>query len=177
MVIVVGLGNIGLPYKNTFHNVGFFVADKLAEKIGTSFKKDKYKALLAEGRFNGESVVIAKPTTLMNNSGECVAMLKKKFKDARIIVVVDDIDLKKGVIRYREKGSSGTHNGLRSIVCYIGEEFERVRVGIDRDPSKDLADYVLSNLTKEDHELIDPAVEKAVDMILEKIGWIYYKKN
>ena len=169
MVIIVGLGNIGTPYENTFHNVGFMVADKLAQKLNISFSKEKYKSLLAEGIYNGNKILLCKPTTFMNNSGEAVALLKKKFHDARIIVAVDDIDLNQGVIRYRERGSSGTHNGLRSIVAYIGEEFERVRVGIGRDRSKDLADYVLSKMNDETKKIIDEATSKVVDLILEKI--------
>ncbi len=169
MVIIVGLGNIGTQYENTFHNVGFKVAEKLAQKLNISFSKEKYKSLLAEGNYKGNKILLCKPTTFMNNSGEAVALLKKKFNDARIIVAVDDIDLNQGVIRYRERGSAGTHNGLRSIVSYIGEDFERVRVGIGRDKSKDLADYVLSKMDNETMMIIDEATNKVVDLILEKI--------
>lgn len=169
MVIIVGLGNIGANYNNTFHNIGFEVVDKIAEKIGTTFTKEKYKSIIAEGNYNGQSIMLCKPTTFMNNSGEAVVLLKKKYKDARIIVAVDDIDLEKGVLRYRERGSSGTHNGLRSIVSYIGEEFERVRVGIGRDRSKDLADYVLSKIKEEDRELFKKAIEEASELLLSKI--------
>ena len=169
MVIIVGLGNIGTQYENTFHNVGFMVAEKLAQKLNISFSKEKYKSLLAEGNYKGNKILLCKPTTFMNNSGEAVALLKKKFNDARIIVAVDDIDLNQGVIRYRERGSAGTHNGLRSIVSYIGEDFERVRVGIGRDKTKDLADYVLSKMDNETMMIIDEATNKVVDLILEKI--------
>ena len=165
MVIIVGLGNIGTQYENTFHNVGFMVVEKLAQKLNIVFSKEKYKSLIAEGNLNGNKILLCKPTTFMNNSGEAVALLKKKFHDARIIVAVDDIDLNQGVIRYRERGSSGTHNGLRSIVSYIGEEFERVRVGIGRDETKNLADYVLSKMNEETRKIIN----EAVDLILEKI--------
>lgn len=169
MVIVVGLGNIGVQYKNTLHNLGFKVIDYLSEKLSIQLDKEKYKALLGKGRFNGHEVLLAKPTTYMNNSGEAVVLLKKKFKDARLIVVVDDIDLPKGKLRYRESGKSGTHNGMRSIVSYIGEDFERVRIGVGRDESKDLADYVLSNIKLEDEELFNSAIKNAGDLILEKI--------
>ena len=170
MIIIVGLGNPGFMYRNTFHNMGYKVVDKIAEKTGIDFSKEKFKAVIGQGYFNGQQIMLVKPTTFMNNSGECLVQLKKKFKDARIIVAVDDIDIEKGSIRYRQNGSSGTHNGLRSIVEYIGQEFERVRVGIGRDASKDLADYVLSNIKEEDKELFDNAIEKAADLILEKIG-------
>jgi len=98
-----------------------------------------------------------------------VEIFKNKYKDARIIVAVDDIDLEKGAVRYRQKGSSGTHNGLRSIVAYIGEDFERIRVGVGRDKSMDLADYVLSKIKTEDEAVINKAVSDAVEIILDKI--------
>ena len=170
MIIVVGLGNIGRQYENTVHNMGFKVADKLADKLGITFKKEKNKAIIAEGKVGSESIIIAKPTTYMNNSGESVVLFKKKFKDARIIVAVDDIDLDRGVVRYRQHGSAGTHNGLRSIVEYIGQEFERVKVGVGKDKNKDLKDYVLGQLTKDELEVLDQSVEKAAIMILEKIS-------
>ena len=169
MIIIVGLGNIGPAYRYTYHNIGFMVIDRLAKKLSIDFSKEKYKAVIGEGNYKNEKIILAKPTTFMNNSGEAVVLLKKKNKDARIIVVVDDIDLPKGKIRYRENGSSGTHNGLRSIVSYIGEDFERVRVGIGRDEGVDLADYVLSNMKEEDGALFEKAIEEAANLILEKI--------
>ena len=103
--------------------------------------------------------MLAKPITYMNNSGECAFALKKKFPNAKIIVVVDDIDLPKGVVRFRERGKSGTHNGLRSIVSYIGEEFERVRI----------ADYVLSNIRSDEQEIFDQALDKVCEILKERI--------
>lgn len=170
MYIIMGLGNKGEEYKKTFHNIGFMVADRLAERLDTTFTKEKYKAMIAEARVDGQKVLICKPTTYMNNSGESAVKLKNKFAESRLLVIVDDIDLEKGKIRYREKGSSGTHNGLRSIVSYVGEDFERVRVGIGRDKNRDLADFVLSNIKEEDKELFDNAINEAVKLILEKIG-------
>lgn len=167
MNIVVGLGNPDEKYKNTYHNIGFAVVDKLAEKLGISVYQNKYKALVGEGMLGGEKLLIVKPQTYMNLSGESVVMLKNKFKDARILVVVDDIDLPRGNLRYREHGSAGTHNGLRSIVSYIGEDFERIKVGIGRDISMDLADYVLS---KYDEKLFEPILNKAVDEICERLS-------
>ena len=169
MVIIVGLGNIGVQYRNTFHNLGFRVVDYLAEKLSIDVTKEKYKALIGKGRVNGQEVMLVKPTTYMNNSGQCLVLIKKKYKDARIIVAVDDIDLPKGAIRYRERGKSGTHNGMRSLVEYIGEDFERVRIGIGRDETKNLADYVLSNIRLEDEELFNEAIKKAGELILEKL--------
>ena len=167
MNIVVGLGNPDDKYKNTYHNIGFDVVDALAKKLGISFDKNKFKALVGEGALNGEKLLVVKPQTYMNLSGESVVMLKNKFKDARILVVVDDIDLPKGNIRYREHGSAGTHNGLRSIVSYIGEDFERIKVGIGRDITMDLADYVLS---KYDKNVFAPIIDKAVNEICERLS-------
>lgn len=167
MIIIVGLGNIGREYENTYHNLGFMVVDNLAKKLSTTFSTEKDKALVAKSFYNGQSILLAKPTTYMNNSGQSVALLKKRYKDARIIVVVDDIDLPAGKLRFREKGSSGTHNGLRSIVSYIGEDFERLRVGTGRDASLDLADFVLSKIN--DINLFNNAIEEATKLLLEKI--------
>ncbi len=166
MVIVVGLGNPEKKYEGTYHNVGFEVVDRLADKLGISMDKNKFKALVGEGFYNGEKVILAKPQTYMNLSGESVVLLKEKYKDARILVVVDDIDLPKGNIRYREHGSAGTHNGLRNIVSHIGQEFERIKVGIGRDISVDLVDYVLS---KFDKETFEPILDKAVEEVCERI--------
>lgn len=170
MFVVVGLGNKGFEYRNTYHNIGFMVADKLAERLSVSFSKEKFKSVVAEANYNGKKVLIAKPTTYMNNSGEAVLLLKNKFKDARIVVAVDDIDLPRGKVRYRERGSAGTHNGLRSIVEYVGQEFERVKIGAGRDSSKDLADFVLSKIDYEAMKEIEVAVDEAVETILNLIA-------
>lgn len=167
MNIIVGLGNPESKYYGTYHNVGFACVDALAKKLGLFFDKQKCKADIAEGMLNGEKLLLVKPLTYMNLSGECVVMLKQKFKDARILVIVDDIDLPKGNIRYREKGSAGTHNGLRSIVSYIGQDFERIKVGIGRDISLDLADYVLS---KYDPKVFEPIIEKVVEEICDRVS-------
>lgn len=167
MIIIVGLGNIGKEYENTYHNIGFMVVDSLAKRLSTSFLLSKDKCLQAKTFYNGQSLLLVKPTTYMNNSGEAVVLLKKKYKDARIIVAVDDIDLPAGKIRYRERGSGGTHNGLRSIVSYIGEDFERVKIGIGRDLSMDLADFVLSRI--KDKDFYNKIVEEVCNLILEKI--------
>jgi len=169
MFIIVGLGNKGLEYNNTYHNIGFMVADKLSEKMGLNFEKEKFKSVIAEGMFKGQKVLIAKPTTYMNRSGEALVLLKNKFRDAKILVAVDDIDLPRGKVRYRERGSAGTHNGLRSIVEFIGEEFERVKVGVDRDKNKDLADYVVSKIDKNSKEVIDKAIDDACEIIIQRI--------
>ena len=167
MKIIIGLGNYDEKYQNTYHNIGFDVVDALAEKLGVNFKlKKTFKSLVGETSIGGEKYILAKPLTYMNNSGEAVKIFKQKYNDARILVIVDDIDLPRGNIRYKEHGSGGTHNGLRSIVDYIGPEFERVKVGIGRDIFMDLKDYVLSKYNK---ETFKPIIEKAVVEILDRL--------
>ena len=166
MVIIVGLGNPDAKYKGTYHNVGFETVDILAERMGVTVDKKKFKALVGEGFLNGEKVLLVKPQTYMNLSGESVVLVKEKYRDARIIVVVDDIDLPRGNIRYREHGSAGTHNGLRNIVAHVGQEFERIKVGVGRDISLDLADFVLS---KYDKDIFAAILQRAADAVCERI--------
>lgn len=165
MIIIFGLGNPGREYEKTYHNMGFLVIDKLSKELGISLNKKGLKSLYGDGKYEGEKVVLVKPQTYMNNSGESVVLFKNKFKDAKILVLVDDIDLPRGVVRFRERGSSGTHNGLRSIVSYIGQEFERIKLGIGRDEG-DLASYVLSKI---DESFLEATLEKAVLMAKERI--------
>lgn len=167
MVIIVGLGNIGKEFENTYHNIGFMVVDKLAQKLSASFSVAQDKCMVAKTFYNGQSVLLSKPTTYMNNSGEAVVLLKKRYRDGKIIVVCDDIDLPEGKLRFREKGSGGTHNGLRSIVGFVGEDFARLKVGIGRDKSMDLADFVLSKIKNK--ELFEKTIDEAADMLLGKI--------
>ena len=166
MKIVVGLGNYEPKYDHTYHNIGFDVVDEIARRLGASFTKKMCKGLVAECRLGREKLLLVKPQTFVNLSGYCVKELKSKFKDARFLVICDDIDLPKGNFRYKERGSGGTHNGLRNIVELIGEDFERVRVGIGRDIFMDLADYVLS---KYDKEVFAPIIQKVADEVLERL--------
>ena len=166
MKIVVGLGNYEPKYEHTYHNIGFDVVDEIAKKLDLSFSKKMCKGLVAEGRLGREKLILVKPLTYMNLSGLCVKELKQKFKDARILVIADNIDLPKGNIRYKERGSGGTHNGLRNIVKEIGEDFERIRVGIGRDIFMDLADYVLS---KYDKEYFAKKKKKVADEVLNRL--------
>lgn len=166
MKIVVGLGNYEPKYDHTYHNIGFDVVDEIAKRFGASFTKKMFKGLVAECRLGREKLLLVKPQTFVNLSGYCVKELKSKFKDARFLVICDDIDLPRGNFRYKERGSGGTHNGLRNIVELIGEDFERVRVGIGRDIFMDLADYVLS---KYDKEVFAPIIEKVADEVLERL--------
>lgn len=167
-MIFVGLGNVGDRYDGTFHNTGFLVADKLATELSLSFRDaPSLRAFVAEGNVNGKKIVIAKPKTFMNLSGECVRLLMAKFKgESDFLICYDDIDLPVGQTRYREKGSAGTHNGMRNITALCGE-LPRLRVGIGRPhEGEDLADYVLKKAGKEAKEKLGAAAEKAANALV-----------
>ena len=166
MYIIVGLGNPGKQYEDTRHNVGFNVIDILAEEDGISVTKMKHKALIGEGRVGSEKVVLVKPVTYMNLSGESLVELYNFYKvdTSNIVVIYDDIDLDVGKIRIRKKGSGGTHNGMRSIVKCLGTtDFPRVRVGVSKpQPGRDLANFVLSKFAKEEEADLKEGLNKAV---------------
>ncbi len=166
MKIIVGLGNPEKKYENTYHNLGFITIDKVAEKLSVAFNKQKCKAAIAETKIGGEKVVLAKPLTYMNLSGESVFELVSFFKaDLKdLIVIFDDYDLNMGQVRIREKGSAGTHNGMRSIIkCLNSENFARIRVGFKPivESPVPLIDYVLSKIGKAESEKLGPATERA----------------
>jgi len=165
--IIAGLGNPGLRYANTRHNVGFIVLDMLADKLGIKVTKAKHKALIGEGTLAGEKIVLAKPQTYMNLSGESILELKNWYKveDSRIIIIYDDIDLDIGVLRIRPSGSAGTHNGMRSIIGQLkSQDFPRVRLGIGRPPQGwDLKDYVLSTFRDDEMSKLKDACQRAVE--------------
>lgn len=166
MKIIVGLGNPGGIYSKTYHNIGYMVVDKLAKMWGVEFTKKKCKCEIA--KFG--DIILAKPITFMNLSGDAVAELKKYFKlsNQDILVVLDDIDIPKGNMRFREGGSAGTHNGLRDIIKKVGE-VPRIRVGIGKPNDMDLADYVLSNIDVMSKEQIDNAIDMAIEKVKEMI--------
>lgn len=166
MKIIVGLGNPDGIYSKTYHNIGYMVVDKFAKINNLKFNKNKCKAMLAQT----PQYVIAKPITYMNLSGDSVLELKKYFKISNkdILIVLDDIDLPKGVIRYRETGSAGTHNGLRDIIAKVGTT-PRLRIGIGRDQTMDLKDYVLSNIDVRSQEILNSAFNEAIIKINEFI--------
>ena len=172
MKLVVGLGNPDKEYFNTFHNLGFACADEVASAFGVEFSKTKCKAMIAECKVNNEKVIIAKPLTYMNLSGESVRELvsfyKIELKD--IIVAFDDYDLPKGVIRVKDKGSAGTHNGMKSIINLLGTtEFARVKIGFK--PSEPiripLIDLVLSKIPSTDQDVYNKAIKRASDAVVE----------
>ena len=170
MIVIAGLGNPGREYINTRHNVGFMVIDRLAEKYGIDVTEKKHKGLIGKGVIEGQKVILAKPQTYMNSSGECLRELTDYYKpdtETEVIVVYDDITLDVGGIRVRKKGSAGGHNGMKSIIAHLGtENFHRVRVGIGEKPPKmDLADWVLGHFHKEDEENLKRAVDQACEAV------------
>ncbi len=173
MYIVVGLGNPGKQYDKTRHNIGFDVIDKLAYENNISVTKIKHKALIGEGRIGNEKVLLVKPQTYMNLSGETLIDMYNFYKldIENIIVVYDDIDLEVGKLRIRKKGSGGTHNGMRSIIkCLGSNEFPRVRFGVSKPQNgQDLADFVLGKFRKEENDDVQNGIEKSVKAIEEII--------
>ena len=162
MKLIVGLGNPEGKYKNTFHNTGFNTVDFFARNHSLKFSSTKCRAEIAKG----DGFIVAKPQTYMNLSGDSVYELKKYFKISLsdILIVFDDIDLPKGKIRFRMAGSAGTHNGLRDIVNKVGIT-PRLRIGIGRDSSMDLKDYVLSNIDQASKPIMQESYQKAQDLI------------
>ena len=169
MYIIVGLGNPGKKYEHTRHNAGFEVIDILADRMGINVEESKHKGLLGRGMLEGQKVVLVKPQTFMNLSGECVREVSDFYKVAEdeIIVIYDDISLDPGQLRIRAKGSAGGHNGIKNIIAQLGTQvFPRVKVGVGEKPRMmDLADYVLSRFSKEDQGKMDDAFKEAADAV------------
>lgn len=173
MFIVVGLGNPGDKYKATKHNVGFMAIDYLADKANIPLNKIKFKSLYGEGNIANQKVILAKPQTYMNLSGESVLELMNYYKVPieNLIVVYDDIDLDVGRIRIRPKGSSGTHNGMKSIIYLLqSDNFIRVRIGIGKQPSyMDLGNYVMGKFHGDETLAIEAAITNTCSAIEEII--------
>lgn len=167
--LIVGLGNPGLEYSATRHNMGFLCLDRLATKHRLRFTGKRAKSAVARGTVSGQDVALAKPQTYMNLSGEAVRELLKVYGVPlrALLVVYDDVDLPTGTIRLRERGGPGTHNGMRSIVEELGNtDFPRLRIGVGQPTDgQDLADYVLGVPTPEERALLEEALGKAVEAI------------
>lgn len=162
MKLIVGLGNYGKEYQNTRHNIGFMALDHYAQKNNLNIDKKKFKGLYTEISIDGEKVLLVKPQTYMNLSGECMRDFILYFhidiKD--VLVIYDDMDLDVGVLRLREKGSAGGHNGMKNIIQHIKtSDFKRVRVGISKDINRNTIDYVLGKFNEEDKRIIDEKME------------------
>ena len=177
MYVVVGLGNPGTRYRNTYHNIGFMTADTLAKKCKLRFTGKECAALTAKGRSGGVQFVVAKPQTFMNLSGESVKQLARKYCDSaeELIVVYDDADLPVGRMRFREEGSAGTHNGMRSIVSELNDtSFKRLRIGIKTEElaqkEVDIVDLVLSKVDYADKPAIERCIDEGADAILRLIA-------
>ena len=174
--LIVGLGNSDEKYKNTRHNTGFMFLDFLAQKLNIEFNKNKFKSLVATGVINDKKVLLIKPQTYMNLSGEAVKLAADfyKIKPENIIVIFDDISLEIGKLRIRPKGSAGGHNGIKNIIEQLGDDkFPRIKIGIgDRNNKEmDLKDYVLSNFSNEEMQKINSAIGKAslaIELIIDK---------
>lgn len=176
MYVIAGLGNPKKEYDNTRHNIGFSVIDMLADKTGISVNTAKHKGLLGAGYLNGQKIILVKPLTYMNLSGECIREVLDYYKvdgSTNLIVIHDDISLEPGIIRVRKKGSAGGHNGLKNIIQHLGkDQFVRIKVGVGEKPAGyDLADYVLGHFDREEQVLMKQVSEEVcevVQMILEK---------
>ena len=170
MYIIVGLGNPGKDYTNTRHNIGFDVIDTLADVAGISVIEKKHKAIIGKGVLDGQKVILVKPQTYMNLSGESVRDIIDYYKvdeEQELIVVSDDTSLDVGSIRIRKKGSAGGHNGLKNIIAHLGHDtFMRVKMGVGEKPKGyDLADYVLGHFSSGERKLMDEAAKTAVEAI------------
>lgn len=175
MYIIAGLGNPGRQYAHTRHNVGYDVIDVLADRYRIEVDSLRFQALVGKGMAEGHKVILAKPVTFMNLSGQSVRELVHFYKideKARLIVVYDDISLPPGQLRIREKGSAGGHNGIKNIIAHLGgQEFLRVKVGIgEKPPGYDLADYVLSHFSTEERKQLDAALVRAADAVAKIIA-------
>lgn len=170
MYIIAGLGNPGREYDNTRHNTGFRVLDALASKYSIDVSEKKHKALVGKGVIDGQKVILIKPQTFMNLSGESLREVADYYKidpETDLIVIYDDITLDVGSIRVRKKGSAGGHNGIKSIIAQLGtENFQRIRVGIGEKPPKmDLADWVLGHFPKEETDNLNAGTDAATEAV------------
>lgn len=175
MYVITGLGNPTLRYSKTRHNVGFDTIDVLAKKYGIKVKKKQFRALTGEGFIDGEKVILVKPMTYMNNSGEAVSEIVKYYKidpDKELIIISDDLNLDVGVLRIRAKGSAGGHNGLKSIIKCVGSEcFDRVRIGVGKVPAgTDVITHVLTRFSRADRVIVKESFDVAADAIVSIIS-------
>ncbi|MEF9839888.1 MAG: aminoacyl-tRNA hydrolase [Lachnospiraceae bacterium] len=174
MFMIIGLGNPTMQYDKTRHNVGFEVIDMLAAKYNISVDGRKNRAYVGKGMIAGHKVLLAKPQTYMNLSGESVRGLIDYYKldeEQELLIICDDVSLDVGQLRIRKKGSAGGHNGLKNIIAHLGTQvFLRIKIGVGEKPKGyDLADYVLGHFSKAEQELMEEGYQKAVEAIEEII--------
>lgn len=176
MYLIIGLGNIGAEYEATRHNLGFLAAEELAKKLGLAELKQKNKvhAFVGESIFEGKKIILAQPTTFMNNSGLAAQALLNWYKilPEHLIVIHDDVDLEVGQVRVRPSGGAGGHHGIESIIAHINStEFNRIRIGIGRESlSGDVTEYVLGKTKPEEREILAAAIVAAADAALAVIS-------
>lgn len=167
MKLIVGLGNPGKQYHQTRHNIGFDVIDEVSSRFNIPLSQAKWQGIYGMGHVNGEKVILLKPLTYMNLSGESVRAVMDFYDldPEDLVVIYDDLDLPVGKIRLRQKGSAGGHNGIKSIIAHLGtQQFNRIRVGIDRPPTgMSVSDYVLSRFQKDDREAIEQTIKVCAD--------------
>ncbi|WP_394897718.1 aminoacyl-tRNA hydrolase [Clostridium butyricum] len=172
MFLIVGLGNPGSQYEDTRHNIGFKVVDNIAKEYNIEINRQKFKGMCGEGFINGEKVILLKPTTYMNLSGESIREVVDFYKLSNddVLVIYDDISLDVGRLRIREKGSAGGHNGIKSIIAHLGTDiFPRIKVGIGQ-PNVDLVNYVLGKFTKEEMEVLNESIDASTKAAKEIIS-------
>lgn len=172
MFLIVGLGNPGSQYEDTRHNIGFKVVDNIAKEYNIEFSRQKFKGICGEGFINGEKVILLKPTTYMNLSGESVREVIDFYKlsNDNVLVIYDDISLDVGRLRIREKGSAGGHNGIKSIIAHLGTDiFPRIKVGVGQ-PNVDLVNYVLGKFSKEEMEVLNESIDASTKAVKDIIN-------
>ncbi len=163
--LIVGLGNPGPIYARNRHNLGFMCLDRLAARNGLRFDTRRLKAEIAKGSIEGRSVMLAKPQTYMNDSGISVAEILHWYKipQPNLLVIYDELDLPPGQLRLRERGSAGGHNGMKSIIAHLSQDFNRLRVGVGRPAPGDNREYLLNNFTRQEAPIIAEAIDLAAE--------------
>ena len=176
MYLIVGLGNPEPEYSKTRHNMGFDVINKLSEKYNIDIKKEKFDGIYGNGTIENQKVILLKPQTYMNLSGESIIQYANFYKvdPEEILIIYDDIDIETGTIKIRKKGGAGTHNGMKSVVNELNTvDFPRIRVGTgSKEKVNNLIDYVISKVSEEEYERLEEGIEKTVEAVIEilKIG-------
>jgi PTH1 family peptidyl-tRNA hydrolase len=168
LTLIVGLGNPGKKYRNNRHNVGFMAVDRLAENAGIEISRVQHKAILGKGEITGHQVILVKPQTYMNDSGDSVSALARFYRvlPREVLIVYDEIDLPLGSLRLRQKGGSGGHNGMKSVIRHLGNDFPRLRLGVGRPPGRmEPAAYVLRDFNREELPILNDLLNNAVAAI------------
>lgn len=168
-IVIAGLGNPGRQYSYTRHNIGFITVERVAEKCGITFGTSRFDALAGDGTVSGRKVLLVKPQTYMNLSGNAIAPIVDYYKInlANLLVIYDDIDIPLGTIRIRPSGSAGTHNGMRSVISSLGsDDFPRIRIGMGQERKGDLVDFVIGKISAEEEGALRTSVDNAAEAAL-----------